>query len=281
MEGWGSRSWGENLVQMLTTRLRRFPASTSEGAMGSLERRGPERFLLSKFNFNQILWPEGDETYWLFWQEFGAEIIQVPKKQYFWRWKEVFPVCDVRSALQTLEETNDPMVQSLQCPISHWVPGHQERGQAYVFIVLDIISSLLLGFQVSTKVVAARYGLLGNRLSKREVKELLQLDSPIGVFTSQSSYGKDLLDMSIHIEQAVCSCSDIGFIGHPESTISQNIHHLRAASMCTHYQNYSFLVWNEACDNGIKDYFSYNKGDVIGHLKASTQIIGDFFFFLI
>lgn len=101
------------------------------------------------------------------------------------------------------------------------------------------IEFYLYDSKIQEKVFSKRYGVLTNRLSKEEIENLISVESPVKLngdpllgTEKEKTFGKELRGMSLFIEQALCSCASLGFIPHADSTISQNILHLRNGGLC-------------------------------------------------
>lgn len=73
-------------------------------------------------------------------------------------------------------------------------------------------------------------GLLTNQLSMEEVNELANWNSLRGNNVSQDP--KFFPNVEVILEQAICSCADLGFIGNSLSTISKNVKILMSNGAC-------------------------------------------------
>lgn len=78
-----------------------------------------------------------------------------------------------------------------------------------------------------------RYGLMSNRLSRDEREEVLKLRRTDADFdASLQRRGNIKVDPTPFIEQAICSCAKLGFVGQKHSTFSDWIEHLRSGDFC-------------------------------------------------
>lgn len=79
-------------------------------------------------------------------------------------------------------------------------------------------------------VANAGRGLLTNQLPLKEVEKLTNWN-PLRR-NKISQHPNFFPNVEVILEQAVCSCGDLGFIGNPLSTISKNVKMLMSSGAC-------------------------------------------------
>ena len=85
--------------------------------------------------------------------------------------------------------------------------------------------------QVQTEVMAARAGVLTNRVTPSQARILTEVRDGVGT-KSRLRWSKNLGDMILYVECATCTCAKVAFLGNKGSTISELIHQQRAGGVC-------------------------------------------------
>eukprot|EP00271_Cylindrocystis_brebissonii_P013091 TRINITY_DN32677_c0_g1_i1.p1 TRINITY_DN32677_c0_g1~~TRINITY_DN32677_c0_g1_i1.p1 ORF type:complete len:561 (-),score=46.46 TRINITY_DN32677_c0_g1_i1:466-2148(-) len=94
--------------------------------------------------------------------------------------------------------------------------------------------------KVSKRVFASRYGVFTNRIPRPVAQIVMRSRAsyplpelvPVQENSEFWDHADILRDVGLFMEQAVCACAPWTFIGHPDSTISENIHHMRNGGLC-------------------------------------------------
>lgn len=87
---------------------------------------------------------------------------------------------------------------------------------------------------MQTEVMAARAGVLTNRVSSQNTRILTEVRDGVEQKSKSrpAKWSKKLRDMSLYVESATCSCAKVAFLGNEGSTISELVHQMRAGGVC-------------------------------------------------
>ena len=99
---------------------------------------------------------------------------------------------------------------------------------------LKTTSSLLKHMEaIGRRTLVREYGLLTNRVSRSDVEDPRKQNGWSDGRGQMRVKGFGTIpDLSLFVEQTICSCASLGFIGTQKSTASGHVHHMRAAKLC-------------------------------------------------
>ena len=82
------------------------------------------------------------------------------------------------------------------------------------------------------RTVLKEYGLLANRVDRRSAGKLLPVLDASSNTQRVMSQLEAPTDVSLFVEQAICSCATLGFVGTRKSTASGHVNNMRTANIC-------------------------------------------------